>query len=135
MSLRCPAGLRCICEVLELSKLDAVVASSFGSVQALTLKMLTEVDVAGDELQRQLAEAAQTRENRRITVCEDETFHPGICLVAMEPASGFIVLERYAARRDADTWTAALKEALGGLPFDVVQATGDDAKALKKHAK
>ena len=135
MSLRCPAGIRCICEVLELSKLDAVVASSFGSVQALALKMLAEVDAAGSELQQQLAETTANQERRRITVCEDETFHPDICLVAMEPASGFIVLEEYAARRDADTWTAAMNKALKGLPFDVVQATSDDAKALKKHAK
>jgi hypothetical protein len=27
-----------------------------------------------------------------VTVCEDETFHPAICLVALEPVSGFILL-------------------------------------------
>jgi hypothetical protein len=26
-------------------------------------------------------------------VCEDETFHPATCLVALEPISNFIVLE------------------------------------------
>ena len=135
MSLRCPAGIRCICEVLELSKLDAVVASSFGTVQGFARKMLAEVDAAGTELQQQLVDEMANHERRRVTLCEDETFHPESCLVAMEPASGFIVLEEYAERRDADTWTTAVNKALSGLPVDVVQATSDDARALKKHAK
>jgi hypothetical protein len=32
MSLRCPAGLRCIGEVLELSGLGAIAAGSFGTM-------------------------------------------------------------------------------------------------------
>jgi len=141
MSLRCPAGLRCIGEVLELAKLDAVVASSFGSLQAMALKMLTEVNAVGSELQEQLAETAQAAQTsqgqgkRRISVCEDETFHPAICLVAVEPASNFILFEQYTPSRDAVTWTSAMENALKNLPFEVVQAISDEAKALKKHAK
>jgi hypothetical protein len=50
-----------------------------------------------------------------VTVCEDETFHPEICLVVVEPVSGFIVLEQYAADRTAATWTQALSAACAGL--------------------
>lgn len=33
---------------------------------------------------------------KMIMLCEDETFHPEICLVAIEPVSNFILVERYA---------------------------------------
>jgi hypothetical protein len=51
----------------------------------------------------------------------------------MEPVSGFIVLERYAEARDAATWTAAMDEALSGLPVDVVVVSSDEAKGLRRH--
>ena len=57
---------------------------------------------------------------RQIAVCEDETFHPEICLVAIEPVSNFILLEKYAQSRTADAWNAALKEAIGEMPVEVV---------------
>ena len=30
---------------------------------------------------------------REISVCQDETFHPQTCLVAIEPVSNFLLLE------------------------------------------
>ena len=68
-----------------------------------------------------------------ITVCEDETFHPAVCLVAIEPVSGFILLETYAQKRDEETWTAALKSALGDMPVRVIQSTSDEGKGLLAH--
>jgi len=38
---------------------------------------------------------------KKISICQDETFHPDICLVAMEPVSNFILLEKYDKKRDA----------------------------------
>ena len=72
---------------------------------------------------------------RDITVAEDETFHPAICLVGIEVVSGFLLVETYAAHRDAATWDAALKQALEGLPLTVVCQVGDEAKGLLAHAK
>jgi ABC-type transporter Mla MlaB component len=72
---------------------------------------------------------------KRITVCEDETFHPEICLVAIEPVSNFILLEEYAEGRDAETWTAALNQALLGLPVRVIQSTSDEGKGLLRHVQ
>jgi hypothetical protein len=69
--------------------------------------------------------------HRDLTVCEDETFHPQICLVALEPVSGFLLLEQYAADRQAATWTQALKAALVGLDVAVIQGTSDEAGALQ----
>jgi hypothetical protein len=52
------------------------------------------VDDVGAELQQELADQCAKRgPPGRITVCEDETFHPGVCLVAVEPASNFILVE------------------------------------------
>ena len=72
---------------------------------------------------------------RTITVCEDETFHPELCLVGLEPVSNFILLERYAEHRSAESWTAALATALSGLPVQVIQATSDEAKGLCRHVQ
>jgi hypothetical protein len=72
---------------------------------------------------------------KRITVCQDETFHPDICLVAVEPVSDFILLERYSEKRDGASWDSAMEGALKGLAVTVVQATSDEGKGLLAHAK
>jgi hypothetical protein len=56
------------------------------------------------------------------TACEDETLHPATCLVALEPVSGFILLEQYAADRTAATWMEALSTACVGLPIEARDA-------------
>jgi hypothetical protein len=43
----------------------------------------------------------QQMPRKDITLYEDETFHPQICLVTVEPVSGFLILEAYAQQRDA----------------------------------
>ncbi len=68
--------------------------------------------------------------SRKITLCQDETFHPEICLVGIEPVSDFIVLETYAKQRDAKTWDAEVTQALAGLPVEVIQSTSDEGRGL-----
>jgi len=135
LTLRAPGGIRAVCEFFRLSGLSDVAASSFGSVQAMSVQMLEEVGDLGGEMREGLAGLARELGRRPITVCPDETFHPDICLVAEEPVSSFILLEQYAERRDAETWTEAMKSALEGLPVYVVQSTSDEAAALRKLAK
>ena len=72
---------------------------------------------------------------RQITVAEDETFHPDICLVAMEPVSGFLLVEQYEPQRDADTWNQCLQEKLQPLPVTVCQVVSDAAKALVRQTE
>jgi Family of unknown function (DUF6399) len=126
------AGLRLLSHFLRLCQLDRVVASSYGSRQqvAATLEQAV-IDFAAAQRQQ----LAQDMTPTTIAVAEDETYHPDICLVAMEPVSGFLLLEHYAERRDAATWDAALQQALTGLPVTVVQAVGDEAKGLLAHAR
>jgi hypothetical protein len=127
-----PCGIRLVCHFLRLSHLDRVVAAAYGSQQKVTAALEQALVDFGQQERQRLAAAMAPQ---TITVCEDETFHPEICLVAIEPASNFLLVEQYAEGRDAATWTAALTEALAGFPVTVVQAVGDEAKALAAHAR
>jgi hypothetical protein len=102
ITLLAGAGVRLVCEYLELSGLSAFVASSYGAQQQISVA-LEEAVVASGEQQR--AELGPGMPRRQVTVCEDETFHPEICLVGLEPVSNFILLEQYAQNRSAATWT------------------------------
>ena len=135
MTLRCPSGIRAVGEVLELSGLSEVLGSSFGTLQKMVGRLLKVVGETGEELNMALVEQLAGQAPMQITVCEDETFHPGVCLVAMEPVSGFILVEEQAERRDAPTWDAAVQEATERLGVDIIQSTSDQASALKKHAR
>jgi hypothetical protein len=72
---------------------------------------------------------------KKISLAEDETFHPKICAVGMEPVSGYIFLEKYVERRDGETWNQETKEALTGLPVEVIQVTSDEGGGLINHVK
>ncbi len=132
ITLRGAAGVRVVCEFLELSGLSAFVGASYGRQQALNAALEAAV-VA--EAQEQRAGLAEGMASRQVTVEEDETFHPEICLVALEPVSNFILLEQSAEDRSAATWTQALKAALAGLAVEVIQGTSDEAKALRRHVE
>jgi hypothetical protein len=132
ITLRAGGGVRLVCECLELSGLSAFVGTSYGSQQGLNAALeQAVVDIAAE----QRAALAAGMAPRVVTVCEDETFHPEICLVVVEPVSGFIVLEQYAADRTAATWTQALSAACAGLPITIIQGTTDEAAALRRHIK
>ena len=70
-----------------------------------------------------------------ITLCEDETFHPAVCLVAIEAASNFIVLEEYVESRDGATWNDAVVRGTEGLNVRVVQVSADEAKGIRNHTE
>jgi hypothetical protein len=130
ITLRAGAGVRLVCEFLELSGLSGVVGASYGSQYAVTVQVQEAV---AQQAQAQRSVLATGMPPRAVTVCEDETFHPDVCLVAIEPVSNFIVLEQYAPDRTAATWTQALNTALDGWPVTVIQGTSDEAKALRHH--
>jgi hypothetical protein len=125
-------GLRHLSWFLELSGLDEFIASSYGAQQAVAQEMETLLSGFGDEEDQRLAAQMPPRQ---ITVAEDETFHPDICLVAMEPVSGFLLVEQYQPQRDADTWQHCLEEKLRSLPVTVCQVVSDEAKALLRQAE
>jgi len=120
ITLRAGVGLRLVCEFLELSGLSAVVGASYGSQYAVTVQVQ---EAAVKQAREQRVALAAGMPPRELAVCEDETVHPDICLVAIEPVSNFILLEQYAPDRTATTWTQALETALAGLPVTVIQGT------------
>lgn len=126
------SGVRPICEFLRLTNLDSFVASSYGSQYLHCLEVQKALSEFGEEEKARLGAEMECQE---ITICEDETFHPQICLVAMEPVSGFIIVEAYARNREADTWTRVVDTALDCLNVKVIQSTSDEARPLIKHAQ
>ena len=93
-------GIRNICWLLELCQLDRFIAVSYGAQQKIATSIECSIEKFGQEEKPRLA---QQMPHREITLCEDETFHPQICLVAIEPVSNFLILEEYAAKHDAPT--------------------------------
>lgn len=128
----CGAGIRQVCRVLELAGLDRFVASSYGTQCEQIGQMERLIGRFGEQQVKQLSQGMRPR---GITICQDETFHPDVCLVALEPASGYIMLEKYTAKRDAATWSDHMAGVLDGLPVRMLQSTSDEAKALIKHTE
>jgi hypothetical protein len=125
MTLVGPCGIRLVCLFLELTSLDQFVAASYGPHQKVSVAMQDAVIAFGQEERERLAE---NMSHKQITVCEDETFHPQVCLVAIEPVSNFILLERYADNRKAKTWTKMMKEVTADLSVEIIQSTSDEGR-------
>ena len=126
------SGIRSAQWFLELSGLDEFIASSYGAQQTVAEEVESLLIRFGQEEDRRLAEQMPPQQ---ITLCEDETFHPQICLVAIEPVSNFLLLEEYQPQRDAVTWNQCLDQRLAGMPISIVQVTSDEAKALIAHTE
>lgn len=124
------SGVRMVCLFMELSGLDQFVASCYGAQRQVNQEVEEAIMSYAEQERKRLAATARPK---AITICEDETFHPEICLVAIEPVSNFILLEEYATDRKARTWTEALNESLLDLPVTVIQATSDEGSGLCRH--
>ena len=121
------SGLRHIGRFLKLSGLGPFVAASFGACQRYSLMLEAETRQYGRD---QRATLVKSMSHKRICIAADETFHPSICLVAMEPVSNFIFVEQYADDRTTATWTAAVQAATKDLPVTISQGTTDQARPL-----
>jgi hypothetical protein len=124
-------GVDLLCEFLKRTGLDAFVAASHGQQHGVASAMTEAIFTFGQQQRRR---QAAVMPQRTIALAEDETFPEGVWLVAMDPASGFIVLEQEAANREAATWTQALEAALEDLWVTVAVAGADEAAGLAAHA-
>ncbi|MDM8538768.1 DUF6399 domain-containing protein [Desulfobacterales bacterium HSG17] len=125
-----PCGIRPVCLYLELTGLDRFVASSYGSQQKVSVSMEEEsVEFGRKETGRLAAEMP----HKKISIAEDETFHPETCLVAVEPVSNYILLEKYASGRKSVDWTSAFKEATESLNIETIQCTSDEGRGIVSH--
>jgi cell division protein FtsL len=127
-----PCGPRLISKFLQLIDLSDLIGTSYGAQFDYGTEVREALAEFGKEESARLAEQMSPRE---ITVCEDETFHPQICLVAIEPLSDFILLEQYASNREAETWSEQLDAATAGFPIKIVQSTSDEGRSLVKHCR
>ena len=124
------ASIRNICSFLKLTQLSSFMAASYGTHQKISDQMATIIGQFGD---MEKARLSMQMPEKLITLCEDETFHPQICLVAIEPESNYIILEKYKKNRSGDTWNRAVNEEIGNLPVKVIQGTSDEGKGLIYH--
>ena len=120
-------SIRLACLFLKLTGLDRFVAASYGAQQQVN----REVEEAiVDYRQTETARLAKDMPCKDITVTQDETFTGGLCLVAIEPVSNFIILERLAQARDQGMWHELMAPALAQLNCQVIQSTSDEAPGL-----
>ena len=120
-------GIRLVCLLLNLTSLDRFVAASYGAQQHVNLQVEQAiVDYRHTETPR----LAKDMPRKVITVTQDETFTGGLCLVATEPVSNFIILEHLAQARDQDTWHELMAPALAQLHCEVIQSTSDEAPGI-----
>lgn len=124
------ASIRNICNFLALTQLSSFVAGSYGTHQKISDQMDIIIGQFGD---MEKARLSMLMPEKLITLCEDETFHPQICLVAIEPDSNYIILEKYNKNRSGSTWNQAVSEAIGNFPVKVIQGTSDEGKGLICH--
>jgi len=125
------ASIHNVSNFLKMCGLSAFVASSYPSQRRIACQMDEKIIAFEKDERERLATKMPVK---AITVCEDETFHPQICLVGTEPISNYILVEKYAENRKTETWTEALCTAIKGLPVKIVQVTSDQGSSLVRHA-
>ena len=125
--LTAPVGIRSIGMFFKLAGLGPYLPCSYGATRRATDKLESAVVAFGAH---ERARLSALMPHRKICVVLDETFHPRVMLVAIEPVSGFILLETYTPSRDAVEWAAALAEAKRDLDVEIVQATSDRGSAI-----
>ena len=120
-------GIRLVCRFLELTALNRFVGASYGTQQQVNRHVEEAMVVYTRE---ETARLAQGMPPKDITVTQDETFTGGLCRVAIEPVSNYILVEQPAEARDHDTWSKAVEEALAPLKCHIIQSTSDEAPGL-----
>ncbi|MBK1621274.1 hypothetical protein CKO42_23220 [Lamprobacter modestohalophilus] len=126
------AGVRVVCDFLELSGLSALSGASYGTQQAFQAELERQIVSSATTLREVLA---KTMPHRLLSVVEDETWQDGMRLVAIEPVSNVILLEQVSAARSAAAWSQALERGLAGFKVTVVQGISDEAKGLLAHVE
>jgi len=124
------ASIHNVSTFLNLSGLSPFVASSYSTQQRVSNKMDDSM-IEFEEFVR--PKLSQNMPAKKISLAEDETFHPQICAVSMEPISNFIIVEKYVENRESKTWNTVVLQALRDLPVEVIQVTSDEGRGLINH--
>lgn len=124
------ASIHNVSTFLNLSGLSPFVASSYSTQQRVSNKMDDSMIEFEESVRPELS---QNMPAKKISLTEDETFHPQICAVSMEPVSNFIIVEKYVDNREGETWNAVVLQALRDLPVEVIQVASDEGRGLINH--
>lgn len=125
------ASIHNVSNFLKMSGLASFVGTSYSSQRKIASIMDEAIITFGKEESERLS---QRMVPKTITLCEDETFHPETCLVAIEPLSNFILVEKYADDRKTETWDKAVEKAVNKLSVKIVQIVSDQGRSLVCHA-
>ena len=120
-------GNRLVCLFLQMTGLNRFVGASYGTQQRINRGVEEAIVTYRREETVRLARDIVPQD---ITATQDETFTGGLCLVAIEPVSNYILLEEPAEARDHDTWHTLMEQAMAGLNCRVIQSTSDEAPGL-----
>lgn len=120
-------GIRLVCLLLDLTGLNRFVAASYGAQQRVNVQVEQAIV---DYQQTETPRLAKAMPRKVMTVTQDETFTGGLCLVASEPVSNFIILEQLAQARDQTTWHELMAPTLAQLNCEIIQSTSDEAPGI-----
>ena len=126
------ASTRDVVWFLELSELSTFVVSSVGAQHKISKSIDQEIV---EHAKSEHVRLGSSMPSKKVMLAEDETFHPGTCLVAMDLDSNYIFVEKYVKKRDAATWEKVVNEGLEGLSVEIVKVTGDQGKAIVNHTE
>lgn len=132
MSFLGTGGVRLVCEFLELSGIANFIGSGYGTQRAVSLEIEREINRFEKKEETRLSEKMEAKE---ICVAQDETYHEYPCLVAIEPVSNYILLEKYAPDRQGETWNELMREAIKDKPIEIVQSTSDEGRGIINHVE
>ena len=124
------ASIHSVSRFIELSGLSPFVASSYSTGRLISKAMDDAIIEFGEIEQQRLC---KTMRRKKITLAEDETFHPETCLVSIEPESNYIIAEKYTENRKGETWTQLIKDSIKGLPVEIIQISSDEGTGLINH--
>jgi len=125
------ASIHNVSDFLERAGLSQFVGSSYSSQRRVSEQLNEHIIQFGKTEDDRLARQMPVK---TITLCEDETFHPEICLVSIEPVSNFILVEKYAMNRETKTWNEVVDDVLKKFPVKVIQVASDEGRSLISHA-
>jgi len=127
------ASIHNISRFIELSGIGEFVGGSYSTHQRASVKMDNLIIEFGANERAKLVANMPTK---TITVTEDETFHPQICMVAIEPVSNFIIAEKYVENRDGKTWEQVVSNGMSDVKekVEIIQLVSDEGRALLNHA-
>lgn len=124
------AGAGTLRQFIMLAGLAPWFAHSESTLRRAQARMVTLIGTWGDAQRKELGAAMF---ERVLTVLLDETWKPDMILVALDAASGFLLCERHADRRDGATWQATMAAALAGLKVKVHHAVADRAQGIARY--